>query len=301
MFWVVIFISVSFASGWMIRDHDSSDVISNVFISLLVFVCIVQAITLLNRGEHGTRRDTTTDADNEENDPDRNLSPTRGNTHDINADPRTGTRRQQHNYERRIANWTIVVGCFTGLLFVATGLSAWFLYQTDDAIHGQLREAREQTITTHAQIRANMIQEDIGHELRYENGALVGVFFTPHWKNVGATDARDYVGWYRLTALSGKTNWTVADCPNPDRPADVPGPIVVQAGHPLSQEGQLLPIAVINQVLINRGAIFFAGHSQYRDIFPDDPTFHFDWCQRAVINNLSANEFSFQILRQQAN
>jgi hypothetical protein len=197
--------------------------------------------------------------------------------------------------------WKLPAERFGFFVAVFTGALVLVSYWQFTAIKGQLKEMHEQTITTRSQIRANMVQEDIGHELRYESGQLSGIFFTPHWKNSGATDAINYVGWYRLAIFTGKTNWTAADCPEPRPPTDIPDPIVVQAGHPLSQAGQFVTFDIISDVLKQQGVVFFSGHSEYRDIFPDDPVFHFDWCQRAVINDLGANAISFVIFRQKTN
>jgi hypothetical protein len=42
------------------------------------------------------------------------------------------------SYEQTIARWTVVVGIFTGLLFIATAVSAYFLWQTDHTLHDTL-------------------------------------------------------------------------------------------------------------------------------------------------------------------
>lgn len=109
---------------------------------------------------------------------------------------------------------------------------------------------------------------------------------------------KEYLAWYRMSGLEGKEKWTVADCPLPKVPDEMPLPIVIQAGHPVTQEGLLLPIETVMSAKTNHGAIFLAGHVQYRDIFPDDPIINYDWCQRMIVNDQVNNVFSFFILRQ---
>lgn len=51
---------------------------------------------------------------------------------------------KESKYDRAIARWTFVVGFFTGLLVLATGISAYFLHTTDEAIRTQGRIMQSQ-------------------------------------------------------------------------------------------------------------------------------------------------------------
>src|SRR5882757_2346933 len=52
------------------------------------------------------------------------------------TEPETKTSESQpeNRYERRIANWTVVVGAFTVVLAIATAASGYILWQTDHTL-----------------------------------------------------------------------------------------------------------------------------------------------------------------------
>lgn len=71
------------------------------------------------------------------------------------AIPSIGNRDQHSINEAVTARWTRKVGIYTGvmaaatiLLFLATGVSAYFLWESDQSISGQLREMHDQTVIT---------------------------------------------------------------------------------------------------------------------------------------------------------
>jgi len=47
--------------------------------------------------------------------------------------------------------------------------------------------------------------------------------------------------------------------------------------------------------------LFIGGHIEYRDIFPDSPLHHYDWCDLVLPDDISRNVISFVALRVNAN
>lgn len=230
--------------------------------------------------------------------PDRSVDATRNpNVHSVN--------------ETLIASWTRRLGIYTGVLavatvalVVATGIGTFFLWRSDVAIEGQLKEMRDQTATTRAQVRANMAQEDFVHEPVTENGIVTGWDISPRWKNSGATDASDLKGWWTLKFVAAfnrpPKSWTGADCPKFETPFNFEGAstVVIPSGHPWTLVSTRLSSEVVTQVLNGKGAVFAFGHLQYRDIFPDNPIHYFNWCDLVSPYDAPHNGFSFLVLYQ---
>lgn len=92
--------------------------------------------------------------------------------------PQTDHSRQEPNepkprgYEKTIARWTVILGISTVLLFIATGISAYFLYVTDHTLKdtlaatGRAAKATEDSVKTAAdtakrQLRAYLTVSNI--------------------------------------------------------------------------------------------------------------------------------------------
>jgi hypothetical protein len=205
--------------------------------------------------------------------------------------------------ENLIAQWTRRLGIFTALLagvtallVLATGISAYFLWETDVSIEGQLHEMHQQTATTRAQVRANIAREGIDHWSLMENGNVIGWELSPKWKNTGATPAKDFQNWFVISFAEGTHGgWNQAQyCPSvPANPANIAAPVILEPQHGLTELSQRMFANDVGKISSNQGAVFVAGHVQYRDIFPDDPPHFIDWCVLVIPNNPSDNVFSF--------
>jgi hypothetical protein len=170
-------------------------------------------------------------------------------------------------------------------------------------MQSQLAEMHSQTITTRAQIRANVARGDIQIEPWMENGVLAGWMINPMWTNVGSTDATDVRNWYNIKFVAGAPEriWTPKDCPSPDQPKEI-FPNVLQPQRGFAEIGQLMSILDVRKASNRGGMIFIVGHIEYRDIFfPDSQKHHFDWCVFVIPNDFTNNLFSFVNGRQDAN
>jgi hypothetical protein len=168
-------------------------------------------------------------------------------------------------------------------------------------MQGQLDAMREQTITTRAQIRANMARLPIVTRPHMENGKLVGWDVNPQWQNSGTTDARGYQNWFNIDFVEGPGKWGASDCPKPLDPYPPAPPIVIQGGRSLTELAQRMTIDDVSKVQAHQGAIFIVGHAQYRDIFPDDPLRQYDWCVFVDPSDPANNLFSFVSFREDSN
>lgn len=94
--------------------------------------------------QHRSAAQSPNQGDAKARDAEADRSPTPMPKHPADQEDAVASAKASHGpqdankYERIISVWTIVVGIFTGLLFVATGVSAYFLYSTDQAIHKTL-------------------------------------------------------------------------------------------------------------------------------------------------------------------
>src|SRR5580700_950836 len=85
-------------------------------------------------------------------------------------------------WTRRLGIYTLVLAVATVALVIATGIGAYFLYETDRSIKDQLQEMRAQTATTKAQVRANISPDPFGVDQVIENGQITAWQITPRWR-----------------------------------------------------------------------------------------------------------------------
>lgn len=93
-------------------------------------------------------------------------------------------------YERRIANWTVVVGVFTFVLAIVTGYSAYVLHVTDQTLKDTLEHSRK---SGERQLRAYLLVSEA--EVTLQGGAFEAAV---DFKNFGQTPAYDVKGRIRL-------------------------------------------------------------------------------------------------------
>jgi hypothetical protein len=166
-------------------------------------------------------------------------------------------------------------------------------------MQGQLDELRAQRLMTIAQLRANLEQEapQITPVTKDEKPAQVGDSIvawavSPQWINSGDTDARDYIGWFELDprAITGPHHVTAADCPTAiqqsAKPSDIP------RGQSFRMFAKRIELADAERAAQGHEIVLMVGHLEYRDIFPDTPEHHADWCVALFPNDLKKNIWS---------
>jgi hypothetical protein len=210
----------------------------------------------------------------------------------------------------RFTGWLMV---FTGLLFLATVVSAAILIKTDftlgdqaEAIRGQLKEMKNQRLLTIAQSRATIARVEMVHIPIGENDELIvpgqkiyGWQIGPVWKNVGATDAIDFIGWWNIDVrpfpLRDANGNARVECPIPMRPSILPSPLIISRDQisPAVQKKLSFEDAkdAVGQNAIK--IIYINGHLEYDDVFPDTKHHRLDWCVQAYPSDLQRNVFSF--------
>jgi hypothetical protein len=209
--------------------------------------------------------------------------------------------------ENLIATWTRRLGIFTALLVavtallvIATAISAYFLWESDVAIEGQLHELHEQNITIRAQNRANLALIEIQHDPESEHGHLVALEISPQWKNLGATDARDVKMGFNIVQIEvANKPHSAIDCPDAKPPSGPPR--IIQSQQSVTQAAKIVSVKDIQRERDGVIKIFINGQIRYRDIFPDDPIWTYEWCVYLSSYDPDNNGFSFITVREKTN
>jgi hypothetical protein len=238
------------------------------------------------------------------------------------AKPKQPTDHQQN--ERMMARWTRMVGAFTVVLAAVAAVSAIILYrqlqamrgqleemrnagrQTDEIVAankalaqsavnqgsimlGQLKEMREQSIATRAQIRARLTLTIVPNDMRAQNAWV----FTPVWVNHGTTEALDFNGWVSAYSFI------------PDAPADFnflepiskPEPGVHSTVEPqgVRMQGSVGVLDDnITRTMAGTEMTYLWLYMEYRDIFEKEH--HENWCFKLVPLKVGDNlQFSFPL------
>jgi hypothetical protein len=177
------------------------------------------------------------------------------------------------SYEKALARWTIVLGLSTLVLSIATIVSAYFLFATDQTI-------KKQVGATLAQMRAYVGTQQIIYDPKVtaEPGrppVFLGSGMGVTWKNFGATPAKELEYW-----ISAK--WYPAGIePDFSKPTERISEHVFMtlgAGTENSSPGLFVPAADVEKAMSGNGRVFFWGGATYRDVFPDTPRRHFHFC-----------------------
>jgi hypothetical protein len=219
----------------------------------------------------------------------------------------TGKPDEHRINETIIARWTRRLGIYTGILAVATvllvvasGISAYFLWESDNAIEGQLREMHLQTITTRAQVRANVAIDHVQIDEDAAKGTAVAWDFTPVWKNNGPTDALNVEQWYGISYIdSPVAPLTRIGCAPLPRPANS-RPMTIQAGHTFLELAQSVLMDNLYKAAAFQAVLIIQGHMEYSDIFSDDPRIILNWCSRIIPNDIPSKKASFLDLESQS-
>jgi hypothetical protein len=178
------------------------------------------------------------------------------------------------NYEKIIANWTVVLAASTIALCLATALSAYFLYKTDRTIETQLE-------TTKLQMRARIIADRNETTLHVEKPSATDVSSADVqivWKNIGYTPAFDFdwfisIKWYPNGV---EPDFSKALANDPSGPPETIGPLLEK-----KTKGITIYRADILKASAGNGRIFIWGRATYRDFAPDSPERYTAFCYLA--------------------
>jgi hypothetical protein len=213
----------------------------------------------------------------------------------------------QDKMGRRLTNATVAIAFLTAAL-VAVAAAQFYTGEGQLRVtQGQLDEMRNQRLATTAQMRANLRRENPTMTPIGEGGKMIGPAenlagweVSPNWKNVGSTNAQDFLGWFDIRAFdpSPGQRVTAADCPQLLEPSPSPGRLIVVPGIGVSHLAKPLRIGDVVKAKEGTKYILMWGHIEYKDIFPDTPVHHDDWCVAVIPNDLQRSVFSLPILRE---
>jgi hypothetical protein len=210
----------------------------------------------------------------------------------------SGSDPAPRSYERVIAIWTRVLGASTVAVFLATGVSAYFLFQTDQTIKKQVEAAG-------IQLRAYVNFQQIPYVPHFSTdpaksdgpppGANVGVT----WKNFGATPARQMEYWI---SIKWYPSGTEPDFSKPENILAERYNITLGPGAEIPSVLVFIPLADIQKITVSNGSIFFWGDAVYRDYIPDSPLRHSHFCMVAITLGASAElGSSFKVYKRECN
>jgi hypothetical protein len=175
-------------------------------------------------------------------------------------------------YDHIIARWTVVLGVSTIVLSIATIVSAYFLFETDQTIKKQVEATRVQLRAYVGVPRVNGIT--INKKEEGKPDTLIGTDVAVTWKNFGSTPAEGVETWISSKWLSNglEPDFAVPAAIISDKSGVSLGPGV---------EGSmdlLIPLEDLQKASAGNGRVFMWGHAQYRDSFPDTPIRHSHFC-----------------------
>jgi hypothetical protein len=146
-------------------------------------------------------------------------------------------------------------------------------------MHSQL-----EIMTNELVLGKSLLQARLKRELKIErvidNGVVIGWRITPIWMNVGATEAKDFIGWNVLNVFT-------PDVPNdfdflhPNPLGQAPAgqvPVTIEPTQVIQQQTARISVNEANGVINKTAKIIAWGYGEYRDIFPDTPLHHKNWC-----------------------
>jgi hypothetical protein len=139
-----------------------------------------------------------------------------------------------------------------------------------DSLSDQVAQMKAQKGLTRVQLSANVRSEDISHEPAYSNGQLTGWMINPHFRNVGATDARQYREWWGAVSVRERSD-PHNQCPALHQSPVSGQPHVISADNSSVMAGWLLTVQEATDAINGLIKIYFIGHADYRDVFPDTP------------------------------
>ena len=156
---------------------------------------------------------------------------------------------------------------------------------TISAIQGQADIMRDQlgVMKSELAIAKNHLQARMTRELAIENamenGVIVGWRFTPVWQNIGATEARGFIGWNVLNVFKPDVpeNFDFLHANPPDRV-----PITVDPRQTTLQATRRVSVNDATDAIAGQAVIIAWGYGEFRDIFPDTPTHHRHWCVKLL-------------------
>lgn len=161
-------------------------------------------------------------------------------------------------YERRIANWTAVVGAFTIVLAIATAASGYVLWQTDHTLKDTMVFGQRAYVGIN--IAANLTLDS-------EKAALT-------FENFGQTPAKNVKAFsYWEFAKPGENLPNEFDFPErPDCESSEgfkPGESIIFPHNPVPAYSKFCPEEKQKLLLVQSGQLraFYYGHITYRDVF----------------------------------
>jgi hypothetical protein len=190
-----------------------------------------------------------------------------------------GGNPEPKGYEKTIARWTVVLGASTIALVIATGLSGYFLYTTDETIKKQVEAAGIQ-LRAYVNYQQVVYIPHFSKDPDQKDAPEPGAHFGVTWKNYGSTPAREASYWI---SVKWYANGTEPDFSKPTEILTDHPNTTIPPGGERATVAVFVPIADINKTTaVSSGKIFLWGHISYKDYIPGSPIRNSHFCLVAV-------------------
>ena len=195
----------------------------------------------------------------------------------------------ENSAERRMANWTIIVGIFTALLFATSAFSDYVIYCELSGNEVAAQQAREER---RAYFSLGMVSQ-IPNAVDKTGSSTVG--FSAEWQNLGGTRNKWSTAWISLQYFPDQVPYNF-DVTNPNRPLidsvrNVVGPngILQTAGVGITHDDA-------TQAATGKGVLLAWGAISYADIFNPEITRHGSFCLKLVPTGTMTNPATKEIV-----
>ncbi len=192
-----------------------------------------------------------------------------------------------------MAQWTRMVGLFTIILVVVNVATAVIFGKQLSVMQGQLDEAKATTVLTQTQLRANFRRDRIDISPVGDENGISSWDVSPMWVNTGSTSAKDWYGWFDIKVIDKpegvpkEPQGLLSDCAPTPRPDPSFGGSVMPPGATISQISKAVSKEDAIKAVKKQSVIMIYGYIEYRDVFPNTPVHHDDWCGELVPQDTS--------------
>jgi hypothetical protein len=177
---------------------------------------------------------------------------------------------QQHH---GLVKWTGAVAIFTGLLFLVSAISDWFIYWQYSVANRAQIDAREQ-------LRAVVSQNGGAEVTLHQPGPehkLGGMTFTAHFFNTGGTRTAWFNGWISAHYFDGEKPPANLDLSKPYNEITATNTII-PANTPFDLGPVAIPGGDAEKRFAKQGVGLVWGHAEYADIFEPNNAHPISFC-----------------------
>jgi hypothetical protein len=186
--------------------------------------------------------------------------------------PKPSEQLPKNNDEltKKMVRWTRIVGVFTGLLFLTSGIADGFIYWQASIANSAQVDTRDQLRAVVTAVGGN-IYIDLGPD-----GKAFEYRYALNFHNYGATRTNTFLGWMSVHYFDG-TVPNSQDFSKPFAKIDIPNNII-PPGATVTFGPVAIPAADAIKAKNKTGSIVAWGHVEWTDIFKREDTHPISFC-----------------------